>query len=257
MNDSLYIAATGMQAQQLSIDTIANNLANVATTGFKKGHANFQELMQVGPAQRIAGQPGVTGPFGLGIGVDSVARDFSAGGLTRTNAPMDLAIDGSGFIGVTLADGSHGYSRAGTLQVTKDAYLATSNGNVLKPAIHIPANASAILIGADGKVSVQSPAHTQPVEVGHIELANFANASALKGAGGGVYIPTEGSGEAMFGKPGARGFGTLAQGALENSNVSMGDEMVTLMIAQRAYEMSAKVIQASDEMMQLTNNLRR
>ena len=254
MNDSLYIAATGMQAQQLNIDAIANNLANVTTTGFKKSHVNFAELMLVDSAP---GARDGAAAAGLGISAGSMAKDFSAGAMTRTNAALDLAIDGSGFIGVSLADGSQGYSRGGTLHVTKESYLATSNGELLKPAIHIPANAGPITIGADGKVSVTVAGQSQPVEVGQIELANFANAAALKGAAAGVYVPTEASGDAVFGKPGAQGFGALAQGALENSNVSMVDEMVTLMIAQRAYEMSSKVIQASDEMMSLTNNLRR
>jgi flagellar basal-body rod protein FlgG len=253
MNDSLYIAATGMQAQQLNIDSVANNLANVTTTGFKKSQVSFRELMQAAPAQGGAAQ---AGNAGLGISASTAVRDFTAGALTRTNAKMDLAVDGSGFIGVTLPDGTHAYSRGGTLRVSEDSYLATGSGYVLSPSIHIPEGATSITIAADGKVSVQTAARAEPVEVGQIELANFANATALKGAGSGVYVPTEGSGDAIFGKPGSRGFGTLAQGALEASNVSMVDEMVTLMIAQRAYEMSSKVIQASDEIMALTNKLR-
>jgi len=253
MNDSLYIAATGMQAQQLNIDSIANNLANVTTTGFKKGHVSFRELMQMAPGHS-GGAP--AGNVGLGISANSVVRDFAAGALTRTNAQMDVAVDGSGFIGVTLPDGTHAYSRGGSLRVTEDSYLATSGGYVLSPSIHIPEGATSISIATDGKVSVQTAARAEPVEVGQIELANFANAAGLKGAGSGVYLPTEESGEAIFGKPGTRGFGSLSQGALEASNVSMVDEMVTLMIAQRAYEMSSKVIQASDEIMALTNKLR-
>jgi flagellar basal-body rod protein FlgG len=256
MNDSLYIAATGMQAQQLNIDSIANNLANVSTVGFKKGRVNFQEMMHVDPAGAAA-HPGTTGPTGLGISVGSVARDFTAGALTQTGAPMDVAINGAGFFEVTMADGSRGYTRGGTLQVTRDSYLATAAGNVLHPAIHIPANASAIQIGADGKVAVQSTAGGAFTEVGQLELANFANPSGLNAVASGVYAPTEASGEAIFAKPGAQGMGALAQGTLESSNVTLVDEMVTLMVAQRAYEMSSKVIQASDELMSLTNNLRR
>jgi flagellar basal-body rod protein FlgG len=156
-----------------------------------------------------------------------------------------------------MADGSRGYTRGGTLQVTKESYLATANGNLLKPSIHVPANASSIQIGADGKVSVQSTGDGAITEIGQLELANFANPSALSNVASGVYAPTEASGEAVFGKPGTQGMGALAQGALENSNVTLVDEMVTLMVAQRAYEMSSKVIQASDELMSLTNNLRR
>lgn len=257
MNDSLYIAATGMQAQQQNIDAIANNLANVSTAGFKKGRVNFQEMMHVDPNQPGAARGGLNGPLGLGISVASVAKDFAPGPLSQTNAPMDLAINGAGFIEVTLADGSRGYTRGGTLQVSKDNYLATADGHVLRAAIHVPANAAAIQIGADGKVSAQTTAKGPMTEIGQIELASFANPSALNAVAGGIYAPTEASGEANLGKPGAQGLGVLAQGALENSNVTLVDEMVTLMIAQRAYEMSSKVIQASDEMMGLTNNLRR
>lgn len=253
MNDSLYIAATGMQSQQLNIDSIANNLANVTTTGYKKSHVSFRELMQVSPVQAGTQQ---AGNVGFGISAASVARDFTAGALTRTDAQMDIAVDGSGFIGVTLPDGTQGYSRGGTLRVSEDSYLTTAAGHVLSPAIHIPEGATAIAIGADGKVTVQAAGRSEPVEVGQIELANFANATSLQVAGGGAYVPTEASGDALIGKPGTRGFGTISQGALEGSNVSMVDEMVTLMIAQRAYELSSKVIQASDEIMALTNKLR-
>lgn len=254
MNDSLYIAATGMQAQQLAIDSIANNLANVGTTGFKKGRVAFQEMMQASPA---AGAPRAPAAAGLGISVASVTRDFTPGALAQTGAQMDLAIDGPGFIGVALADGSRGYTRGGTLSVSKDAYLATAEGLVLKPAIHIPADASAVRIGADGKVSVQTTPGGPATEVGQIELAHFTNPGALVAQAGGVFIPNEASGEALVGTAGSMGLGKFAQGALENSNVALTDEMVTLIVAQRAYEMSSKVIQASDELMALTNNLRR
>lgn len=257
MNDSLYIAATGMQAQQLNIDSIANNLANVSTAGFKKGRVNFQEMMHVDPNGDAAARSGVAGPHGLGISVGSVTKDFTPGALAQTGGAMDLAINGAGFIEVTVADGSHGYTRGGSLQVNKDGYLATAAGHPLKPGIQVPANASALRIGADGKVTVQASVNGPVTEIGQIELANFANPSALNAVAGGIYAPTEDSGEAIFGKPGALGLGALAQGSLENSNVTLVDEMVTLMVAQRAYEMSSKVIQASDEMMGLTNNLRR
>lgn len=253
MNDSLYIAATGMQAQQLNIDSIANNLANVSTSGFKKGRVNFQEMMHVDGTE----SPTRTSPIGLGIGVANFAKDFSAGALTQTGAQMDLAVNGVGFFEVTQADGSRGYTRGGTLQVTKDNYLAAPNGLLLHPAIHVPPTATALLIGADGKVSVQTAAGSAPTDIGQLELVSFANPSALNAVSGGLYTPTEGSGEAVAGRPGTQGLGAVAQGSLENSNVTLVDEMVTLMIAQRAYEMSSKVIQAADEMMSMTNNLRR
>lgn len=252
MNDSLYIAATGMQAQQQTIDAIANNLANVSTTGFKKGRVAFQQMMQADPAT-----PTQTASPGLGIAVASITRDFTPGALAQTGAQMDLAINGAGFLEVALADGSRAYTRGGTLTVSPDAYLATADGHVLKPAIHIPANVSKIYIAADGKVSVQAGANATPQDVGQIELASFANPAALSTLSGGLYTPTEASGEAMVAKAGSAGVGPLVQGALESSNVNLSDEMVTLIVAQRAYEMSSKIIQASDELMSLTNNLRR
>jgi flagellar basal-body rod protein FlgG len=261
MNDSLYIAATGMQVQQQDIDTVANNIVNLNTMGFKASRVNFQEMMSVDgttlPTNSTTNIPGTANSHGIGIAVTSVNKDFSAGTLTQTNSPMDIAINGSGFIEVTLADGSHAYSRGGTLQITKDSYLATSNGYVLKPSIHVPANISAISIDVNGKVSVQTSPQAQPIDVGQIELANFSNPSALKSVGNGVYTPTDTSGQAVFGKPGVQGFGAVQQGSLENSNVTLANEMVTLMVAQRAYELSSKVAQISDEIMSLTNNLRR
>jgi flagellar basal-body rod protein FlgG len=252
MNDSLYIAATGMQAQQTTIDSIANNLANVSTAGFKKGRVAFQQMMQAAPT--AAAQPA---PAGLGIAVASITRDFTPGALAQTGGQMDVAIDGPGFIEVALADGTMAYTRGGTLSVTPDAYLATADGHVLKPAIHIPAGVHAIHVASDGKVSVQMAAGGASTEVGQIELANFANPGALTALAGGLYTPTEGSGEAMVARAGNAGLGRLVQGSLENSNVNLTDEMVTLIVAQRAYEMSSKVVQASDELMSLTNNLRR
>jgi len=252
MNDSLYIAATGMQAQQMTIDSIANNLANVSTTGFKKGRVAFQQMMQADPAATTQAASG-----GLGIAVASITRDFTPGALAQTGAQMDVAVDGTGMLEVALADGSRAYTRGGTLTVSPDSYLATADGHVLKPSIHIPAGVSAIHIAADGKVSVQSGVTGTPVDVGQLELAAFTNPAALTVLAGGLYAPTEASGEALVAKAGSTGFGKLVQGSLENSNVNLTDEMVTLIVAQRAYEMSSKIIQASDELMSLTNNLRR
>jgi flagellar basal-body rod protein FlgG len=256
MNDSLYIAATGMQAQQQTLDTIANNLANVNTPGFKKGRVNFQEIMQVQTSQHA--DPAMATPAGLGVGisVDSVVRDFSTGQIAPTGSAMDLAIDGDGFLEVTLADGSHAYTRGGTLQVNKDGFLATADGAVLKPAIHVSADTNRLVISPDGKVTLQT-AQGGPVDAGQIELARFVNPSALHPEGNGLYSPTEASGLPLYGKPATGAFGKLAQASVESSNVSLVDEMVTLMVAQRAYELSSKVVQASDELMSLTNNLRR
>ena len=255
MNDSLYIAATGMQAQQQVIDSIANNLANVSTPGFKKGRVAFQQLMHADPAG--AAPAPAAGTSGLGISVASVSRDFAPGALAQTGSAMDLAVDGPGFIEVALADGSRGYTRGGTLTVDKDGYLATTDGLALKPGIRIPPGAGTIRIAADGRVTVQTGADGAATEVGQIELVRFANPAGLGAQSGGLYTPSESSGEALPAKAGSQGLGQLVQGALENSNVNLTDEMVTLVVAQRAYEMSSKVIQASDELMSLTNNLRR
>jgi flagellar basal-body rod protein FlgG len=257
MNDSLYIAATGMQAQQQTLDTIANNLVNVNTPAFKKSRVNFNELMHVEPHKETSAGSGASNILGVGISVERVAKDFAPGILSQTSSPLDLAINGNGFIEVTLPDGSRGYTRGGTMQITKDSFLATSAGYALKPAIHIPANITSLTIEKDGKVLVQTSAKAQPVEIGHLEMASFSNPAGLKAAGAGVYVPTEASGQAVYGKPGSQGMGTIAQGSLEASNVSLVDEMVTLMVAQRAYELSSKVAQASDEVMSMTNNLRR
>jgi flagellar basal-body rod protein FlgG len=259
MNDSLYIAATGMQAQQRNLETIANNLANVATPGFKKARITFHELIHAGAAQGTPAPAGVAEPGaarGAGIGIDGVGRDFTGATLAQSGGPLDVAIDGAGFFEVTLPDGTHGYCRGGSLQVTKDGFLATAHGYVLHPAIHVSADA-ALAIGADGQVTVRTPNSAQPLTVGQLELANFAHSAALKSVAPGIYVPTEASGQAVYGKPGSAGLGRLAQGSLENSNVAPVDEMVNLMLAQRAYELSSKVIQASDEMMNMANNLRR
>lgn len=253
MNDSLYIAATGLQAQQTTLDAIANNLANVSTVGFKKGRANFQELMQADPSDTTRRSHA---PAGAGISLANLARDFASGQLAQTGAPLDLAIEGAGFIEVTLADGSLGYTRAGKLSVTSDGYLAAADGRVIRPSIHVPGSATDLQITADGKVTA-SGAAGQRIEIGQLDLAYFANPAALQSSTSGVYLPTEASGQAMTAKPGSQGLGLLRQGALEGSNVNLVDEMVALMQAQRAYEMSSKVIQVSDELMQLTNNLRR
>lgn len=254
MNDALYIAATGMQAQQRSIDTLANNLANVSTPGFKKARVSFLEMMHA-PQETAAQVP--QSPTGMGISVDRVTKDFSQGALTPTGVALDLAIDGAGFIEVGLPDGSRAYTRGGSLKVTEDGYLATRSGLVLKPAIHIPADVGSVSIARDGTVQFQNTQTRQRINAGQLELVHFANPGALTATSQGVYLPNAESGDARFGKAGEEGLGSFAQATLESSNVSLVDEMVTLMVAQRAYELSSKVIQASDELMSLTNNLRR
>ncbi|HEX7650235.1 MAG TPA: flagellar basal-body rod protein FlgG [Noviherbaspirillum sp.] len=258
MNDALYIAATGMQMQQLNVDTIANNLANVNTTGFKKGQVTFQALVRSGLTQAVApdsaeGIPPT--PLGAGVALASSAKLFAQGELKKTDNPLDVAIRGDGFLELELPDGTSAYTRGGTLIVNKDGLLATAEGYPLKPNIHVGSDVKDISIAADGRVTIGGS--NAPQEVGRIELAGFSDLTGLESAGGNMYRPTERSGDAIYSMPGEDNAGSIAQGYTEASNVKLIDEMVNLMVAQRAYEMSVKVIQASDDMLAMSNNLRR
>jgi flagellar basal-body rod protein FlgG len=260
MNDALQIAATGLHAQQLNVDTIANNLANVNTAGFKAARVSFQDMMyHAAERPAPAGSP-VQDPtrLGSGVSVGSTTRVFDAGELNETDQPLDVAIRGDGFIEVVMPDGSVGYTRGGTLQVNRDGLLATAaNGLVLKASVHVPSDTTQLAIATDGRVLAMGTQTTTANEIGRIDLARFTNPGALNPLGDNVFQPTDASGDARIGKPGEDGAGTLAQGFLESSNVQLVSEMVELMIAQRAYEVSTKVVQASDEMMSMANNLRK
>lgn len=264
MFDALYIGATGMQAQQLNVDTIANNLVNVNTVGFKKGRVNFTDLMVQEAARQS--QPSVgesVGPLsplprsGAGVGISNVAKLFDMGDLRKTDAPLDLAIQGDGFIEVSLPDGSKAYVRGGSLQVNQDGQLANAAGYPLKPGIGIPSNTQSITISREGHVNVRLIGQNNTTEVGQIELLRFTNPTGLIAMGDGMYRSTATSGEPTAVQAGTEGAGVFAQGFLEGSNVKMVDEMVNLTVAQRAYEASAKVVQASDEMLALINGLRK
>jgi len=261
MFDALYISATGMQAQQLNVDTIANNLANVGTTGFKKSKVGFTDLM-VREAARLAPLRG-TAPLGsenrigAGVGVTSVAKLFDMGDLKKTESAFDIAIQGEGFLEVSMPDGSSTYTRGGTFKINRDGLLATSGGFPLKPDLAIPDDAESMTIEADGHVRVSVPGQSTPVDVGRIELVRFTNPSGLEALGDNLYRPSADSGEAIAAKPAEDGMGSLAQGFLEGSNVKMTEEMVNLMVAQRVYEANVKVVQAADEMLGMINGLRR
>lgn len=265
MFDALYIGATGMQAQQLSVETIANNLANVNTVAFKKGRVGFSDLMVRESNRVISGsaedlRSGVLAPgqrVGAGVSVSSLSKAFDAGELKRTDAPLDVAIRGDGFLELTLPDGSSAYARGGTLKVNKEGLLANQAGYPLRPAIAIPDNAQSIVIGQDGRVLISVPNQTGLIEAGQVELVRFASPGLLAAQGDNLYRASEASGDGVTVRPGEDGAGTLAQGFLEGSNVKMVDEMVNLMLAQRAYEASVKVVQAADEMLGLINNLRK
>jgi flagellar basal-body rod protein FlgG len=256
MNDALYIAATGMQTQQVNVDTIANNMANATTPGFKRGRVNFQDLMYRGAAGAgaEAAPPSLT--QGTGVGVATLLKYFGAGELKTTDSPLDLAIRGDGFLEVQLPDGTLGYWRGGSLQATREGWLATAEGHVLQPQVQVGRDGQAWSIAPDGRVLSQD-ANGRQVELGRLQLHAFANAAALKPAGANVYKPTADAGEPMSGRAAQDGLGSLVPGAIEQSNVKLVDEMVNLMMAQRAYEMNVKVIQAADEMLGMSNNLRK
>lgn len=265
MFDALYIGATGMQAQQTSLEAIANNVANINTTGFKRAKVGFTDLMAQ-EAARVA-QPNVDpvqqgissshARLGAGVGVASVSRVFEPGELKSTNSPMDLAIRGDGFIEVTLPDGTSAFTRGGTLKINRDGLLAHASGYPIKPGLAIPDSAESVSIAADGRVQVRLPGQANAVDVGQIELVRFTGAASLAFMGENLFRASEGSGEPILARAGEDGAGSLAQGFLEASNVKMVDEMVSLMLAQRGYEASVKVVQAADEMLGLINNLRK
>jgi flagellar basal-body rod protein FlgG len=260
MNDALYIAATGMHMQQKSVDAIANNLANVNTPGFKKSRVNFEDLVYRdlnGMAAAVDSPAAGARLQGSGVAVATIAKLFDQGELKKTDRPLDLSIRGEGFIEVAVADGAPAYTRGGTLQVDKDGFLASASGHQLRPAIQVGTDVREIAIEADGRVLTRAGEQSPWMEVGRIELVRFADATGLAGLGQNLYRASERSGEAMPGQPGEDGYGVLVQGHAEASNVNLVEEMVNLMVAQRAYESSVKVLQASDEMLAMSNNLRK
>ena len=259
---ALHTAAAGMETQQFNIDVISNNLANVNTNGYKTVRPDFEDLLYqtLRPAGAMAAG-GAQLPSGLQIGLGARPAAtyglFTTGAIQVTGNPLDLAIEGDGFFKVLLPDGTVAYTRDGALKIDVQGRLVTSDGYPLEPEIIIPQDAQTITIGKDGTVSVLRAGQTTPDEVGQIQLARFINPSGLQHLGQNLYKPTAASGDPVEGAPGEQGFGTVAQNMLEMSNVQIVDEMVAMIIAQRAYEISAKAIQTSDEMLNIANNLRR
>jgi flagellar basal-body rod protein FlgG len=250
-----------MNAQQMNIDNVAHNLANVNTTGFKKARMEFEDLVyqQIkapGSPTSTEGQSPVGLDLGLGARVVATARNFSNGNLRATNSPLDVAIEGQGFLQISLPGGETGYTRAGTLHLNAEGQMVTNEGYPLEPAISIPQNATSVTISKDGIVSAATPG-APPQQVGTIELANFQNSAGLEARGGNIFAVSNASGDPITGTPGSDGLGTLAQGFLEDSNVSVVEEMVNMILGQRAYEASSKVIRAADEMLQQVNTLAR
>lgn len=254
---ALSTAATGMSAQQTRIDVIANNMANVNTTGFRRSRAEFQDLIY--QTLRTPGGPAGDGtqlPTGvqIGQGTRTIATQpiFSQGSLAQTGGPLDLAIEGEGFFRVQRANGETTYTRAGNLKTNSEGRLVTVDGLAIEPAITIPPDATSVTISSDGVVSVTQPDAATATEVGRLELARFANPAGLEAMGHGMFRATGASGEPTSGAPGEDGLGTIAQGFLEGSNVEVVTEMIDLIASQRAYEVSQRVIQAADEMLRRT-----
>jgi flagellar basal-body rod protein FlgG len=258
---ALYSAASGMKAQQMNVDNIANNLANASTTGYKMRRAQFQDLMyqsMVTPGA-AAGQQTVI-PTGLQVGLGTRASSneivFTQGAFSETDNPLDMVIQGNGFFQVTQPSGDLAYTRSGTFQLDKNGNFVTSTGDPLQPQITIPPQAQSIVIATDGTVSYTMPNQTAAQQAGQITLANFQNPAGMNSLGQNLYTPTDASGDPMVGTPGGpEGLGSLLQGYVEQSNVSVVDEFVNLIVAQRGYEANSKVVQAADNMYQEVNNL--
>jgi len=262
MMRSLWTAATGMAAQSLNVDVISNNMANVNTTGFKRGRANFQDLMyqQLKSPGAEASASGTQLPagiqVGLGVRTTSVDSIFSEGSFQQTNNKLDLAVQGRGFFQVQLPNGDTAYTRDGKFGLDSQGQIVTQNGDLVLPGITIPADAQNIEISADGTVSVTQPGATQSV-LGQIQIADFINPAGLAHLGSSLYQVSNASGAAVVGNPTENGLGGLGQGMLEMSNVSMVEEMVNLIAGQRAYESNSKTLQAADQMLQTANSIRR
>jgi flagellar basal-body rod protein FlgG len=260
MFDALYIGATGMRAQQTQIDTIAHNVANVNTTGFRRSSVSFAEVSAaraaLAPTPLSEAVADALGPRGAGA-YARVALSVMNGELKQTGSAFDLAIEGTGFIEVMRADGVPAYTRAGTLRVNDDGALALADGAPLAQRVDLPPDTSAVEIKEDGRVLVRVNGLEEQIEAGHIELVSFTNPGGLEPIGENLYAATADSGEARSGTPGENGLGLLRQGFLESSNVQMIDELVTLMLAQRAFEMNGRIVQAADQMLAITNSLYR
>lgn len=258
MEPALWVSKSGLEAQDQNISTIANNLANVNTTGFKKGRAIFEDLIyqnlrQAG-AQSTANSQIPTG-INMGTGVHLVATEkmFDQGGMQNTKNPLDVAIQGAGFITVIMPDGTLGYTRDGSLKTNSSGQIVTSNGYLIQPTMTIPAQTENITIGTDGTVSVTVAGSSAPNVLGNIQLTNFINPAGLQPVGQNLFTETQASGNPITDNPGNSGLGSLMQGSLEASNVNVVEELVNMIQAQRSYEITAKSIQTVDSMLQYLN----
>jgi len=260
---ALYSAASGMTAQQINVDNIANNLANANTTGYKVRRAQFQDLLYQSLVQpgAAAGQQTVV-PTGLQLGLGTRASSneiiFTQGDFSQTNNPLDVVIQGNGFFQIRQASGDLAYTRGGSFHLDRDGNIVTSDGDPIDPQITIPPNGQGVTIAPDGTVSYTLPSQSAAQKAGQIQLALFQNPAGLNSIGRNLYHPTDASGDAIIGPPGSQeGMGTLMQGYTEQSNVSVVDEFINLIVAQRGYEANSKVVKAADDMYQQINNLTR
>jgi flagellar basal-body rod protein FlgG len=257
---SLWISKTGLDAQQTQMDVIANNLANVSTSGFKRSRAVFEDLLYQNlrqPGGQTSQQTQLPSGLQLGTGVRPVAteRIHAQGNLQQTSNDKDVAINGAGFFQILLPDGTTAYTRDGSFQTDNNGQLVTSSGYVVQPAITIPANALSVTVGRDGTVSVTTPGTAAPTQVGSLQLATFINPAGLESKGENLYVETGASGNAGTNTPGTNGAGVLSQGYVETSNVNVVEELVTMIQTQRAYEINSKAITTSDQMLQRLSQL--
>lgn len=261
MHKALWVGKTGLEAQDLALATISNNMANASTTGFKKERAVFEDLIY-----QVQRQPGAQSsqntqlPSGLqlGTGVRTVGtqKQFTQGDLNMTEQPLDVAINGRGFFQVEMPDGDISYTRDGTFHIDNEGNIVTANGYPLEPNIQIPDQTTTVTIGTDGIVTAVSEGDTDPVELGNIDIVDFVNPAGLQAIGNNLYLETAASGQPAEGVPSLDGFGSIIQGALETSNVTIVEEMVNMIATQRAYEMNSKAVSTADQMLGfITSNL--
>lgn len=261
MNPALWVAKTGLDAQQTKMTVVSNNLANVSTTGFKKDRANFQDLVYQ-TVRQAGGQSSqdtlLPSGLSLGTGVRVVAteKQHTQGNLVQTENSLDLAIEGRGYFQILMPDGTVSYTRDGSFQIDDQGQVVTSSGYLLEPGISIPQDAESVTIGADGTVTAQLPGQPTATQIGNIQLADFINATGLQPIGQNLFSETAASGAPMVDTPGMNGMGGLIQGALEASNVNIAEELVNMIETQRAFETNTKAIQTTDQMLQfITNNV--
>jgi flagellar basal-body rod protein FlgG len=259
---ALYSAASGMNAQQTNVDNIANNIANANTNGFKSRRAQFQDLLyqsMIQPGAAADQQSVIPTGLQLGLGTRPVSNEiiFTQGDFSQTNNPLDVVIQGAGFFQIRRSSGDLAYTKSGSFHLNATGQVVTANGDLLEPPITIPQGAQAITIGTDGTVSYTQAGQSATQQAGQIQLANFPNPSGLNSIGNSLFLPTDASGDAITGAPGGQeGMGALLQGYVEQSNVSVVQEFVNLIVSQRAYEANSKVVKAADEMYQQVNNLK-